>query len=196
MRRGRPERVRGLDIPLGLGRPGGQLAGLRSVEARWWPRTLQTDRLILRPVSVDDRAWLVGLRTDPELRRYLAGARSAEEAERDVPVGIRADQPVLVVVDETGQQVGTIDFSQDRGELEVSYVFVRSSWGQGLASEALPVLLRWAAAAFAVGSVIAVTQAANERSLRLLGRTGFVEERRFVEYDADQVLLRWTASER
>lgn len=166
------------------------------MEARWWPRTLRTDRLTLRPVSVDDRPWLVGLRTDPELRRYLGGARSAEEAEQDVPVEMPADQPVLVVVDETGHRVGTIDFSQDRGELEVSYVFVRASWGQGLASEALPVVLGWAAGAFAVGSVIAVTQAANERSLRLLGRIGFVEERRFVEYDADQVLLRWTAGER
>ncbi len=166
------------------------------MEARWWPQTLQSERLILRPVSADDRAWLVGLRTDPELRWYLGGARSAEQAERDVPFGIRADRPVFVAVDETEQRVGMIELTQDRGELEVSYVFVRASWGQGLASEALPVVLRWAAHAFDVRSVIAVTQAANERSLRLLGRTGFVEERRLVEYGADQVLLRWTAGRR
>jgi RimJ/RimL family protein N-acetyltransferase len=37
--------------------------------------------------------------------------------------------------------------------------------------------------------VIAVTQAANTASLRLLARLGFVERERFVEFDADQVLL-------
>jgi hypothetical protein len=37
--------------------------------------------------------------------------------------------------------------------------------------------------------VIAVTQAANTASLRLLARLGFVERERFVEFEADQVLL-------
>lgn len=37
--------------------------------------------------------------------------------------------------------------------------------------------------------VVAVTQAANTASLRLLARLGFLERERFVEFDADQVLL-------
>ena len=88
-----------------------------------------------------------------------------------------------------GAVVGVCSLSRERGELEIGYMLLPSYWGKGLASEAVAMVLAWVAEHLDDKQVIAVTQAANMASLRLLARLGFVERERFVEFDADQVLL-------
>ena len=78
--------------------------------------------------------------------------------------------------------------SRGRGELEIGYGLLPRYWGRGLAREAVAAVMRWAAENVDDSHVIAVTQAANTRSLQLLQRLGFTERERFVEYDAAQVL--------
>lgn len=57
-------------------------------------------------------------------------------------------------------------------------------WGRGLGAEAVAAVLRCVAAQTDDDHVVAVTQAANQHSLRL----AFLERERFVEYGAVQVL--------
>ena len=88
-----------------------------------------------------------------------------------------------------GAVIGVCSLSRERGDVEIAYLLLPRFLGKGLASEAVPTVLAWVAENLDDEHVIAITQAANTASLRLLGRLGFVERERFVEYDADQVML-------
>lgn len=76
--------------------------------------------------------------------------------------------------------------------------FLPRAWGNGLASSALTELLAWTWFNHQFESVIAVTQTANQPSIRLLERLGFAFEVEFEEWNAFQSryrLLRPTLSD-
>jgi RimJ/RimL family protein N-acetyltransferase len=78
---------------------------------------------------------------------------------------------------------------QQSPDLELWYQLTPLQWGRGFGTEAATLALQWAATVPLDDVVVASTQAANERSLRMLRGLGFREHTRFVEYDANQVLL-------
>ncbi|HUR14143.1 MAG TPA: GNAT family N-acetyltransferase [Mycobacteriales bacterium] len=73
----------------------------------------------------------------------------------------------------------------DAGEVEIGYGLARSARGQGLGTAAVEALLAWVRAQGAV-RVRAEVLPANEASLRLLTRLGFVQ----VEERAGHLVLR------
>ena len=156
-----------------------------------WPiDPIHTDRLTIRDARTSDAALFERLHSDPEVRAYLGGPVAAA----DIPKRV-AETPwrgvFTVEVAETGEAVGLVHIGPYRtGEIELSYEFVPEVWGRGYAREACGPVLAWASAEITQGDpIIAVTQAANTRSLALLAHLGFVERERFLEFDAEQVLL-------
>ncbi|MEL6889405.1 MAG: GNAT family N-acetyltransferase, partial [Pseudomonadota bacterium] len=80
----------------------------------------------------------------------------------------------LVVLDHHGEEDAP----------ELSYQFLRSSWGRGYATEACRAVI----AAHSGSRIVAETQAANAASRRLLVRLSFVEHRYLARYGARQVI--------
>jgi RimJ/RimL family protein N-acetyltransferase len=165
-----------------------------------WPVRFSTRRLTIRELGEDDRDGLIDLCTSAQARRYLGGPVPRGHAEEEI-AGASSEIPGSFGVHEkaTGFFVGTVDLdrrdsgrpghiSTKGGELEVSYVLLPDHWGKGYAEEAVRSVLGWAASTLPDLRVIAVTQAANERSVALLGRLGFGEVRRFQEFGAEQTL--------
>lgn len=164
----------------------------------WLQEPVLSRRLVLRPGrdTAADREAAVELLTDPRVRQFIGGPLSAEDAREAVsgrPAGQRWGSFVLQMRHgddgEEGAVIGVCSLSRERDELEIGYLLLPRYWGKGLASEAVTTVLAWVAEHLDDKHVIAVTQAANTASLRLLARLGFAERERFVEYDADQVLL-------
>ena len=161
----------------------------------WWPRTLTTTRLHLRPVEPQDIPAHVRLWTDAEVRRHLGGPVDAEvvRARQRGCVGVPG---LLSVVRRTdGQVVGSVlvepGARDDR--TEISYQLLPEHWGHGYAREAMTVAVDWAAAALPGRELIAVTQEANTRSRRLLDALGGTLAERFVDFGQPQVLYRLPA---
>jgi RimJ/RimL family protein N-acetyltransferase len=154
------------------------------------PALPTTSRVRLRSATRDDLEAYVRLETDPEVRRYIGGPSSAATV-----AAIRASTPTprwgryVVASTETDQLIGTLFLKRDRDELEVGYLFLPEYWGRGLAFEALEALLGWVSESCTDKEIIAVTQTANERSMRLLDRLGFKERERFEEFGAEQAVL-------
>ena len=163
----------------------------------WLEEPVLSPRLVLRAGrdAATDRAAAVELLTDPQVRQFIGGPLSALDARNAVsgPAGQRWGSFVLELRDgndgREGPVIGVCSLSRERGELEIGYMLLPRYWGIGLASEAVATALGWVAAHLNDEHVIAITQAANTASLRLLARLGFVERERFVEYDAHQILL-------
>lgn len=106
-------------------------------------------------------------------------------------------RPGVFAVESAGEFIGAVTLgrrdperaghlSESANEVEVSYLFVPASWGNGYATEAVSAVLVWAAAHLPSEPIVLCTQAANEASVRLAARLGFREVERFVEYDAEQ----------
>jgi RimJ/RimL family protein N-acetyltransferase len=170
------------------------MAALGSVP--WPPAPLRTERLVLREPEARDRASVVELFASPEVGTYIGGSRPRSELERDVPE-VPGRRPGFFVADRDGAMIGIVTVDRrdaerpghlrpEAGEAELGYMFLPDAWGHGYAAEACAAVLDWCAAALPGEPMVLCTQTANERSMRLAERLGFVEVERFDEYGAEQ----------
>lgn len=115
---------------------------------------LQTERLLIRDFTEDDFDAVYAYGSDPEVVRYMVFPRSTPENTREhIARSIRQaqEQPrssynLGVVLKATNQVIGGISLGvvdRVRGEGAFSYLFQRSVWGQGYATEALRAMVRF-----------------------------------------------------
>jgi RimJ/RimL family protein N-acetyltransferase len=119
----------------------------------------------------------------------LVALDRGDELERELPEPPRR-RPGLFVVDLDGAMIGTVTLDRrnaerpghvrpDGGEAELDYMFLQEAWGRGYAAEACAATLDWFAAALPSEQVVLCTQTANDRSMRLAAKLGFIEVERF-----------------
>ncbi|MEU4587226.1 GNAT family N-acetyltransferase [Kitasatospora aureofaciens] len=162
-----------------------------------WPTELSAFRLLLRPVETADSQLLRTLWTDPEVRRFLGGPVPADRLDRRLADAASQRGHFTVVLTKASQAVGRVTLDPDHraaGRAEVSYEFLPTYAGRGYAAEAVGTALHWCAQVAPDHQLIAVTQAANTRSRRLLERLGLLDTEHFVEYGQSQVLYTTTPS--
>jgi RimJ/RimL family protein N-acetyltransferase len=169
----------------------------------WPPAPIQTERLVLREPEARDRAAVINLLASREVGTYIGGPRPRDELEHAVP-DVPARRPGLFVVDLDGAMIGFITLDRrdanHRGhvrpgaaEAELGYLFLPGAWGHGYAAEACAAALDWFAGAHPREPVLLCTQTANDRSVRLAAKLGFIEVERFEEYGAEQWLGVWSS---
>ncbi|WP_086824687.1 GNAT family N-acetyltransferase [Allokutzneria sp. NRRL B-24872] len=162
----------------------------------WPPAPIRTERLVLRESQARDRATFVELFASPEVGTYIGGSPSREEVERTAPE-VPGRRPGYFVVELDGEMIGVVTFDrrdpQDpkhigpgAGDVWLGYLFLPRTWGHGYATEACAAALDWFAGALPGEPVVLATQTANDRSLRLVAKLGFVEVERFEAYGAEQ----------
>jgi [ribosomal protein S5]-alanine N-acetyltransferase len=143
-------------------------------------------RVELRALEDHDAPALLSILGDPEVVRYwsspqlldLAGAkellgeiRRKVDARRLLQWGVAAR--------DTGEVIGTCGLSNvllAHRRAEVGFVIRRDLWGQGLATEALRLLLELCFQTLGLHRIEADVDPNNERSLRVLERHGFRRE--------------------
>ncbi|MGH3350299.1 MAG: GNAT family N-acetyltransferase [Nocardioides sp.] len=152
---------------------------------------------MLRETRQKDRRALAELLSSEIVQAYLGGPQhTREELEQLIPADPNT-RPGIFAVEHAGHLIGRITVQRrdaawahhvrDEGdEVELGYEFLPTSWGRGLATEATQAALGWISATLPGEPVVLTTQVANERSLRLARRLGFVEVERFVGYGAEQ----------
>jgi RimJ/RimL family protein N-acetyltransferase len=106
----------------------------------------ETERLLLRPLTINDADALLGIFADPLAMRHYKGTKNRKEtiewidwnleSYRDHGFGLWA-----VVRKDTGQFAGQCGLVMQRDvdgrdEVEVGYSFLREQWNQGFATEA------------------------------------------------------------
>ncbi|WP_030768553.1 MULTISPECIES: GNAT family N-acetyltransferase [unclassified Streptomyces] len=164
--------------------------------APWPPTPIRTDRLVLRQSEARDRAAFIELFASPEVGTYVGGARPRAELERAAPE-VPGRRPGFFVIDSGGAMIGMVTLDRrgperlghvrpEGGEVELGYMFLPEAWGHGYAGEACTAALDWLADALPDEPVVLCTQSANDRSMRLAAKLGFVEVERFEEFGAEQ----------
>ena len=155
---------------------------------------IRTERCCLQSLVEPDAPDILRLVQCAECRQYLGGTVDSG-AFPDRFRGMLddgANQHWVVRLKDGGQFLGLLSLGphHDGQDQEVSYQFLPEFWGRGLALESLRALMVEAEERFGLVTVIAETQTANTRSIRLLESLGFQHERTLIRFDAEQAIYR------
>jgi ribosomal-protein-alanine N-acetyltransferase len=143
-------------------------------------------RLELRALTREDAPAIFAIFGDPAVMKYWSSPplQSLSEAagiieEIQSLFSARLGFQWGICLRETGQVLGTctlFHLNEPHRRAEVGFALRQSSWGQGLASEALQLLIAHAFQTLGLHRLEADVDPDNERSLRLLERQGFRRE--------------------
>ncbi|MEW6050715.1 MAG: GNAT family N-acetyltransferase [Candidatus Zixiibacteriota bacterium] len=137
--------------------------------------------VILRDMVFDDLDHLVRWRNDPEVSRYLADRLKTRQEAETWLTRLGANSKVwrkVILLD--GRIIGygaveSIDEKSRKCELAL-VIGEPECWGQGIAGQVVREMLRYAFVDLKMHRVFAATVRGNERSMRLITRSGFREE--------------------
>jgi len=144
-------------------------------------KPITTARLTLRRLQPADLARFAAYRADPELARYQGWSALSLGAAADfiadmqqAPAFVEEAWLQLAIARRPGDElVGDIGLCLHAGGVaEIGFTLSRAAQGQGLASEALRALLARLWERPQVLRVMAVTDARNQASIRVLERLG------------------------
>lgn len=143
---------------------------------------LETERLVLRRISLADTDIMAELNADPKVMRYIGAGGVLTRAESDARVRrmmkIYEMYPGfgLWAAEEkpTRQFVGAfaLIYIPKTVEVEVGYRLHQFAWGRGLATEGARALVRYGMFELGLDRVVGLTHLENEASKRVLMKAG------------------------
>jgi RimJ/RimL family protein N-acetyltransferase len=160
---------------------------------------LCSERLYLRPFDPSDLDLDIEMATDPDVMKYFGGAVTEQQAVVETInftrrcgggcIGVwtvidRLTQeklgevfltPLPIDAEDTQWELLQGDDLPD-GEIEIGFLFKRSTWGQGVATEACRRLLRFAFEETPLTEIVGVIEEGNAASENVLLKCGFVRE--------------------
>ena len=160
---------------------------------------LDTERLRLRPLAPDDLDLAVALLADTEVMKFVGDPLTESQVRAEHELSIRrcgggaigiwcvldraSDEklgsvfllPMPIDEDDTNWDMVTGDDLPD-SEIEIGFLLRRSAWGKGYATEAARRLVTFAFEATSLEEIVAVIDANNTGSQRVLEKCGLVHE--------------------
>lgn len=165
---------------------------------------LETERLQLRHFSPEDVQFILELLNEPSFIRNIGdrGVRTLEDARayiRDVPVASYAKNGFglyLVQLKETNEPIGMCGLIKRPGleDVDIGYAFLPRFWSKGYALEAARAVKTYAKDVVGLKRLVAITDPANEGSVRVLEKLGLRFEK-LVRLSADDIELKLFATE-
>ena len=160
---------------------------------------IETERLALRLLTLDDLDALAAIYRDKDVRKYfpegiLTREQTKEELEWIINVyyGQHGFGLWATTHKETNEFIGrcgllpwTIDGSP---EVEVAYLLAKAYWGQGLGTEAAQAILAYGFERLHLSRLICLIDPANEASVKVAMKIGMSLERE-AEIEGDLTLV-------
>lgn len=147
-----------------------------------FPQRLESERLVLRRITVNDAKDVFAYATDPMVAKYMTFRQ--DQSFEDVveflsSIQSRMDNDnefnwAIELRTEPGV-IGSVGCKRNDG-LEIGYVLRRDHWGQGYMPEAVQTVMRWALANEPGQRIWATCDIDNDASASVLIRVGMVDE--------------------
>lgn len=141
----------------------------------------ETNRLLLRVLTVEDAKPLTDLWTDPDVTCYMGGPRNYDKLYQDFIADANPEQqPAFdlwpAIEKATGQVVGHCGVYDKevngRLEHELIYVFAKAAWGKGYATEAGTAVKNYVFQHLGLTRLIALIDPENVASARVAEKVG------------------------
>lgn len=155
---------------------------------------LETERLVLRPLAMDDLDALAAFYADPEVMRYIGKGggvdreRTRQSLERTIgayeadgfgQLGVERKEDGalmgrcgLLVWDTADWSITRVLDAKGTREIEVGYLLGREYWGHGYATEAATAVRDWALTSIGIERLIALIYPENEQSISVALKLG------------------------
>ncbi|HSK65925.1 MAG TPA: GNAT family N-acetyltransferase [Anaerolineales bacterium] len=157
---------------------------------------LETDRLLLRRLVMDDLDDLFVLYRDPEIRHYFPeGVLTLDETREELEWHMNGHprHPELglwaTIHKETGKFIGRCGLLpweiEGQLQVEIAYLFAKEFWHQGLATEAALGILKYGFETLNLSRLICLIDPENIASQRVAERIGMTLERKVDGIDGD-----------
>lgn len=161
---------------------------------------LETDRLILRQLAVDDAEFIFRLLNEPSFLRFIGdkGVRSIADAREYILQGpIRSYEQFgfglyLTELKESERAIGVAVTPPSRRvsigicgllkreslqDVDIGFAFLPQFWKQGYAFESASAVMTYGREVLGLGRIVAITDPANHGSIRVLEKLGLAFER-------------------
>ena len=147
---------------------------------------LETERLLLRPLTRDDVDAIFAIIGDPIAMQYYPRTFTPEDAEKWIDRNLHWYEKdgyglLAVVLKSSGAVIGDCGLSwqpaDDEPVLELGYHLRRDHWGHGYATEAAQACMDYAFRALKADRLVSLIKAENVPSRRVAERNGMQAER-------------------
>ena len=152
------------------------------------PDSIETERLLIRPFSLEDADAFLPLVSLPEVLRFtgespLASADEARELLKDRQLRdyeLYGYGRMACIEKASGRLIGFsgLKYLDDIRETDVGYRFLPEAWGKGYASESTAAIMEVHPAQFGLTRIIGLVDPENRASVRVLRKCGLTYERR------------------
>jgi RimJ/RimL family protein N-acetyltransferase len=142
----------------------------------------ETQRLLLRPLTLRDLEDLYELYRRPELMRYITGEPRSYAKTRARLLDHIADHErhgfglCAAICKETGEMIGRCGLEPIPGptgvEGNIAWLFKRACWGRGLATEFGKEMVAYGFAELGLKRIVATAVHANLASIRIMQKIG------------------------
>lgn len=142
-------------------------------------RRIETERLILRTVTVDDAEAIFKWASDPEVNKYMIYPLHANPdvtrdwlKSRDINGSDQFD--LGFVLKETGELIGQggIFYHEDIDAWSLGYNLRRDYWGQGLVPEAIQAIIDYVDKEKGIRAIVGEFAKENSKSRRVMEKLG------------------------
>lgn len=145
-------------------------------------QVLETERLVLRHIGVDDAPFILELLNEPGWLRFIGdrGVRSVEAARDYIvtkPMAMYEREGFglyLVERREDGAPIGMCGLVRRDGlvDVDIGFAFLARHGGRGYALESASAVMDYAHETLGLDRIVAITAVDNHASIRLLERIG------------------------
>jgi RimJ/RimL family protein N-acetyltransferase len=150
-------------------------------------KVLETDRLALRWLTIDDAPFILRLVNEPAWLRFIGdrGVKTVEDARRYVANGPLAMYErfgfglYLTELKGSGFPIGLCGLIRRDSlpDVDLGFALLPEFWGHGYGVEAASAVLDHGRSQFALTRIVAITSPDNVDSIKLLAKIGFSFER-------------------
>lgn len=160
-------------------------------------KVLETERLILRRLSIEDAAFILKLVNEPSWLRFIGdrGVRTIDDA-RDYILKGPVDSYrrsgfgfYLTELKERAVPIGICGLVKRESlkDVDIGFAFLPEFWGKGYAFEAASAVMAYGKSAFGLNRIVAITTPDNHNSIKVLEKLGlrFEQMLRLSEHDPE-----------
>ena len=158
------------------------------------PKILETERLILRPITMEDKAAVYKWASDPRVSKYMlySNYNSPDDADIWIENLYLSDKNLDYgfVWKETGELIGSggLNYNEEAGNWELGYNIRYDMWGRGIVLEACKRIIEYARADYEVNKIVAVYAVDNPNSGKIMKKLGmtFHSECEYSKFDKSE----------
>ena len=161
---------------------------------------LETDRLLLRRLSIDDAGFILELLNEPSFLHFIGdkGVRTLDDAREYILQGPMASYErhgfglYLTILKDGAVPIGICGLLKRESlpDVDIGFAFLPAFWSKGYALESAAAVKSYGLNTLGLQRIVAITNPDNEASIKLLEKIGLQYERLIkLSEDAPEIRL-------